>query len=135
MNDNDDAIDAALLAFLERKGELPVRERLRAAVEAHSMALRTCPSCHGTGQLVVRSDGTVWTRQYSGRPADEAVPAGQEMPCVACDGTGLDLDHAVWACAAPYGQCRAADQRDERHERCGWALRLPSTDQRDSAPE
>jgi DnaJ-class molecular chaperone len=122
----DHAIDAALLAFLDRKGELPLRERLRSAVEAHSMALRICPSCQGNGNLVVRSDGTVWTNRY-GRPADQAVPAGQEMPCVSCDGSGVDLDHVVWACAAPYGHCRAIDQRNEGHEGCAWALRLPST--------
>ncbi|MCA1709114.1 MAG: hypothetical protein LC808_39875 [Actinobacteria bacterium] len=130
MND-DHAIDAALLAFLERKGDRPVRERLRAAIEAHSTALRTCPSCQGTGKLVVRSDGTVWTNRYAGRPADEAVPAGQEMPCVSCDGAGRDLDHTVWACVAPHGHCRASDRRDEEHEGCGWALRLPSTEQGD----
>jgi len=121
----DQAMDAAVVAFLQIEDDGPVRERLRAAVAAHQKALTTCPACQGAGKLVVRSEGTVWTSgRYRDRPADRAVSAGQEMPCVCCDGSGLDRDQMVWACAAPYRHCQPNDGDNEDHRGCGWSLRV-----------
>jgi hypothetical protein len=128
---DDQAIDAALLAFIQREGGR-LRERLGDAVAAHLSALTRCRACEGTGKIVVHSNATIWTNdRYRDRPSDQAVPAGQEIPCVSCDGSGCDQERVVWACTAAYHECRPGNRRGEGHGACGWALRLP----RDEIPD
>lgn len=125
--DHEQAVDAALLAFLESGTGVSLRDRVRTAVAAHMSALQRCPTCEGTRHLVVRSERAVWTIDPArGQVAAQPVAPGQSIPCVACEGAGSDRRHVSWLCTMGYGQCRPEPrQEEEGHDDCGWSLRLP----------
>ena len=100
----EEALDAALLAFVQTDEDSPLRERIAASVAAHDAAIRSCRACSGTGKIVKRA-GTIYESDGY-RAASQPVADGAEMTCVACGGFGVDLEQVAWVCvAAGYG-CR-----------------------------
>jgi hypothetical protein len=118
----EEAIDAAVLAFLDGAETRNAREGVALAVAAYEDALLKCRACRGSGQL--RTHGQlVHLRDDRFRAAQDPVPDGEPIPCVACAGQGVDLDQAAWLCVAHgYNQC-SRDRRVAEHSECGWVLR------------
>jgi len=112
------ALDEAVLIFLEAPVDLPLRDRLSAAVAAHRAALTRCPACQGS-KHILKMRGQAWTAASSYNHPTE-VSDGQLMPCVACGGDGIDHSRMVWGCVSEFNPCRPRPEPEAGHEGCGW---------------
>lgn len=128
----EEAIDAALLAFLDGAESRSTREGVALTVAAYERALLRCRACAGTGDL--RAYGQlVHLHDDRFHPVQHPVPDGDTIPCVACGGQGVDLEQAAWLCVVDrYNHC-SHDRRMDGHPSCGWAIHRredPSSDNR-----
>ena len=118
----NEAVDAAVLAYVQSPEDANVRDRIASAVAAYEAALGTCRACRGSGRL--RARGALVHLSDGYRPANNPVPDGDEIVCVACGGHGMDLDELTWHCSASGYPCTAERHGDDSHANCGWARRV-----------
>jgi hypothetical protein len=129
---SDEAIDAALLAFMQQADSHDLRTRIAAAVSAHDSALRTCRACHGSGRLRVRGARIYVDEGF--RAAQNPVADGDDVDCVACGGQGVDVDQVAWLCTAVRHPACGPDHHGQAgHDACGWARPVSRSDESTSS--
>lgn len=117
----EQAIDHAVLAFLDGADNRTAREGIELAVSSYEAALRRCRACNGTG-LMKAYGQLVHLRVEHHRPEQNPVPDGDEIVCIACGGEKIDRDQTTWLCRVErYNPC-SSDRRSEEHSGCGWVL-------------
>lgn len=116
---HEHALDAGVLAFVQCQSDLALRETIERAITAYDTALRQCAACRGSATLVQR-DSTVYKAEGL-RAARQPVADGDEMCCVACGGSGVDLANVAWTCQVDGYDCRHDQTREPGHAGCGWA--------------
>lgn len=117
----DDALDAALLAFTTMPEEAQLRDKIQAATTALLSALQCCPTCRGSGKVLVEHSRIYEDDGY--RAAAQPVEAGTSITCVTCGGYRIDPARVIWTCRLGHG-CRPEQDPDPAHAACGWTLRL-----------
>jgi hypothetical protein len=122
----DEAIGAALLAFVQADEGLSTRERLVAALSAYEAGIAACTACRGSRTLVNHSRSIY--AQDGHRASQEPIADGATIACVTCDGLGVDLDQVLWHCDANRYGCRPGSPSEQDHLACGWRRHPESLD-------
>lgn len=122
----DEAVDAALAAFLQEPVDRPQRQGIEAAIVAFETTIGRCHACRGA-KLIRSRGGRVYVN-LGHKAAEKPAADGETIDCIACDATGTDLDEVHWSCVVGgLGRCHPYHP-DSEHVGCGWVRRLPATE-------